>query len=63
MFEFGPVGKVKTAIARGKGGISESMRNTFLVVTVLIITATYTASLQPPKKDKDKEPESARRQK
>ncbi|OMO97022.1 hypothetical protein COLO4_14916 [Corchorus olitorius] len=47
--------KVKIAIARGKGGISESMRNTFLVVTVLIITATYTASLQPPKKDKDKD--------
>ncbi|KAK6228044.1 hypothetical protein SCA6_000384 [Theobroma cacao] len=36
--------------ARGKKGISNEMRNTFLVVTVLIITATYDASLNPPNK-------------
>ncbi|OMO97043.1 hypothetical protein COLO4_14909 [Corchorus olitorius] len=49
-------GKVKTAIVRGRGEISESMRNTFLVVTVLIITATYTASLDPPKKEQQYTP-------
>ncbi|KAA3481746.1 ankyrin repeat-containing protein [Gossypium australe] len=35
--------------SRGKKGIPHEMRNTFLVVTVLIITATYTATLNPPK--------------
>ncbi|OMO97044.1 ankyrin repeat-containing protein [Corchorus olitorius] len=39
----------KTAIARGKRTISDETRNLFLVVTVLIITTTYNASLAPPK--------------
>ncbi|XP_016717873.1 uncharacterized protein [Gossypium hirsutum] len=38
-----------TIASRGKKGIPYEMRNTFLVVTVLIITATYTATLNPPK--------------
>ncbi|WRX12390.1 hypothetical protein QQP08_004877 [Theobroma cacao] len=42
--------KFATMAARGKKGISNEMRNTFLVVTVLIITATYDASLNPPNK-------------
>ncbi|EOY18305.1 Ankyrin repeat-containing protein, putative [Theobroma cacao] len=42
--------KFVTMAARGNKGISNGMRNTFLVVTVLIITATYDASLNPPKK-------------
>ncbi|KAA3481731.1 ankyrin repeat-containing protein [Gossypium australe] len=37
-----------TIASRGKKGIPYEMRNTFLVVTVLIITATYTATLNPP---------------
>ncbi|MBA0880575.1 hypothetical protein Goshw_016769 [Gossypium schwendimanii] len=42
--------KIATIASRGKKGIPYEMRNTFLVVTVLIITATYTATLSPPKK-------------
>ncbi|XP_017985361.1 PREDICTED: ankyrin repeat-containing protein At5g02620-like, partial [Theobroma cacao] len=42
--------KFATMVACGKKGISNEMRNTFLAVTVLIITATYDASLNPPKK-------------
>ncbi|KAK6228038.1 hypothetical protein SCA6_000378 [Theobroma cacao] len=45
--------KFATIAARGKKGISYEMRNAFLVVTVLIITATYDASLNPPKKGDD----------
>ncbi|XP_017648649.1 ankyrin repeat-containing protein BDA1-like [Gossypium arboreum] len=41
--------KFATIASRGKKGIPYEMRNTFLVVTVLIITATYTATLNPPK--------------
>ncbi|TYH51413.1 hypothetical protein ES332_D10G272100v1 [Gossypium tomentosum] len=41
--------KFATMASRGKKGIPHEMRNTFLVVTVLIITATYTATLNPPK--------------
>ncbi|MFQ6646887.1 hypothetical protein Gotur_020584 [Gossypium turneri] len=36
-----------------KKGILHEMRNTFLVVIVLIITTTYNASLNPPKKPDD----------
>ncbi|XP_016723815.1 ankyrin repeat-containing protein BDA1 [Gossypium hirsutum] len=47
-------GSVKDMITkaggRGRKGIPLEMRNTFLVVTVLIITVTYAASLSPPKK-------------
>ncbi|KAK8334121.1 hypothetical protein V6Z11_A10G252300 [Gossypium hirsutum] len=42
--------KFATMAGRGRKGIPLEMRNTFLVVTVLIITATYAASLSPPKK-------------
>ncbi|KAH1045706.1 hypothetical protein J1N35_036490 [Gossypium stocksii] len=42
--------KFATIASRGKKGIPYDMPNTFLVVTVLIITATYDASLNPPKK-------------
>ncbi|MFQ6660575.1 hypothetical protein Gotur_029047, partial [Gossypium turneri] len=41
--------KFATIASRGKKGIPYEMRNTFLVATVLIITATYTATLNPPK--------------
>ncbi|TYH51420.1 hypothetical protein ES332_D10G272800v1 [Gossypium tomentosum] len=41
--------KFATIASRGKKGIPHEMRNTFLVVTVLIITATYNATLTPPK--------------
>ncbi|KAH1045713.1 hypothetical protein J1N35_036497 [Gossypium stocksii] len=42
--------KFATKASRGKKGIPYEMRNTFLVVTVLIITATYNATLSPSKK-------------
>ncbi|TYH51427.1 hypothetical protein ES332_D10G273500v1 [Gossypium tomentosum] len=42
--------KFATMAGRGRKGIPLEMRNTFLVVTVLIITVTYAASLSPPKK-------------
>ncbi|MBA0780757.1 hypothetical protein Gotri_004818, partial [Gossypium trilobum] len=42
--------KFATMAGRGRKGIPLEMRSTFLVVTVLIITATYAASLSPPKK-------------
>ncbi|KAK5795309.1 hypothetical protein PVK06_036570 [Gossypium arboreum] len=38
---------------RGKKGMPHEMRQTFLVVTVLIITITYNASLNPPKTPDD----------
>ncbi|PPS08405.1 hypothetical protein GOBAR_AA12235 [Gossypium barbadense] len=38
---------------RGKKGMPHGMRHTFLVVTVLIITTTYNASLNPPKTPDD----------
>ncbi|XVF75409.1 hypothetical protein PTKIN_Ptkin13bG0186100 [Pterospermum kingtungense] len=44
--------KFATTVARGKKGISNEMRNAFLVVTVLIITTSYDASLNPPNNDK-----------
>ncbi|MFQ6656548.1 hypothetical protein Gotur_026597, partial [Gossypium turneri] len=43
--------KFATIASRGKKGIPHDTRNAFLVVTVLIITATYNATLQPPKQD------------
>ncbi|KAK8540892.1 hypothetical protein V6N13_038634 [Hibiscus sabdariffa] len=46
--------KISTILSRGRKGISNEMRSTFLVVTVLIITATYQASLTPPDKSDDK---------
>ncbi|XP_022764284.1 ankyrin repeat-containing protein BDA1-like [Durio zibethinus] len=42
--------KLATAASRGKEDIPIEMRNAFLVVTVLIITATFDASLNPPSK-------------
>ncbi|TYH51415.1 hypothetical protein ES332_D10G272300v1 [Gossypium tomentosum] len=45
--------KWATRADRGKKGMAHEMRNTFLVVTVLIITTTYEASLNPPKKPDD----------
>ncbi|KAK8514888.1 hypothetical protein V6N13_121836 [Hibiscus sabdariffa] len=45
--------KISTILSRGRKGISNEMRSTFLVVTVLIITATYQASLTPPDKSDD----------
>ncbi|EOY18316.1 Ankyrin repeat-containing protein [Theobroma cacao] len=45
--------KFTTIAARGKKGIPYEMRNAFLVVTVLIITATYDALLNPPEKSDD----------
>ncbi|KHG27154.1 hypothetical protein F383_33720 [Gossypium arboreum] len=45
--------KFATIADRGKKGISPEMLNTFLVVTVLIITTTYDASLNPQKKPDD----------
>ncbi|XP_052478193.1 ankyrin repeat-containing protein BDA1 [Gossypium raimondii] len=45
--------KWATRAGRGKKGMGHEMRNTFLVVTVLIITTTYEASLNPPKKPND----------
>ncbi|XP_052876395.1 uncharacterized protein LOC108451305 [Gossypium arboreum] len=47
------VEKCKTRAGRGKKGMPYEMRNTFLVVTVLIITTTYEASLNPPNKPDD----------
>ncbi|KAK5795275.1 hypothetical protein PVK06_036533 [Gossypium arboreum] len=41
--------KFATIASRVKKGIPYEMRNTFLIVTVLIITATYTATLSPSK--------------
>ncbi|PPD76022.1 hypothetical protein GOBAR_DD27063 [Gossypium barbadense] len=41
---------IRKAGGRGRKGIPLEMRNTFLVVTVLIITATYAAYLNPPNK-------------
>ncbi|KAK8502125.1 hypothetical protein V6N13_038631 [Hibiscus sabdariffa] len=46
--------KVSTVLSRGRKGISNEMRSTFLVVTVLIITATYEAFLNPPDKPDNK---------
>ncbi|KAH1045696.1 hypothetical protein J1N35_036480 [Gossypium stocksii] len=45
--------KWATRAGRGKKVMAHEMRNTFLVVTVLIITTTYDASLNPPKKPDD----------
>ncbi|KAH1045695.1 hypothetical protein J1N35_036479 [Gossypium stocksii] len=45
--------KWATRAGRGKKGMAHEMRNAFLVVTVLIITTTYEASLSPPKKPDD----------
>ncbi|PPD78885.1 hypothetical protein GOBAR_DD24188 [Gossypium barbadense] len=45
--------KWATRAGRGKKGMGHEMRNTFLVVTVLIIITTYEASLNPPKKPND----------
>ncbi|XP_016676556.2 ankyrin repeat-containing protein BDA1-like [Gossypium hirsutum] len=42
--------KIATMAGRGRKGIPLEMRNTFLVVIVLIIIATYAASLSPPEK-------------
>ncbi|MBA0665296.1 hypothetical protein Goklo_005171 [Gossypium klotzschianum] len=40
--------KLETKTGRLKNGISYEMRNTFLIVIVLLITTTYEASLNPP---------------
>ncbi|TYH51432.1 hypothetical protein ES332_D10G273800v1 [Gossypium tomentosum] len=45
--------KWATRSGGGKKGMPHEMRNTFLVVTVLIITTTYEASLNPPKTPDD----------
>ncbi|KAK5795306.1 ankyrin repeat-containing protein BDA1-like [Gossypium arboreum] len=45
--------KWATRAGGGKKGMPHEMRNTFLVVTVLIITTTYEASLNPPKTPDD----------
>ncbi|MBA0871651.1 hypothetical protein Goshw_028662 [Gossypium schwendimanii] len=45
--------KLGTKTGRLKRGISYKMRNTFLVVVVLLITITYEASLNPPKMPDD----------
>ncbi|PPR83806.1 hypothetical protein GOBAR_AA36909 [Gossypium barbadense] len=42
--------KIAIMAGRGRKGIPLEMRNTFLVVIVLIIIATYAASLSPPEK-------------
>ncbi|KAK5795289.1 hypothetical protein PVK06_036549 [Gossypium arboreum] len=42
--------KWATRLGQYKKGMAHEMRNTFLVATVLIITTTYEASLNPPKK-------------
>ncbi|KAK8514889.1 hypothetical protein V6N13_121837 [Hibiscus sabdariffa] len=46
--------KFATTAGRGRKGIPHEMRNMFLVVLVLIITASYDASLNPPKKVENK---------
>ncbi|MBA0780753.1 hypothetical protein Gotri_004816 [Gossypium trilobum] len=45
--------KLETKTGRLKNGISYEMRNTFLVVIVLLITTTYEPSLNPPKMPDD----------
>ncbi|XP_017604495.1 ankyrin repeat-containing protein BDA1-like [Gossypium arboreum] len=45
--------KCATRAGREKNGMPYEIRNTFLVVTVLIITTTYEASLNPPKMSDD----------
>ncbi|KAL1079934.1 hypothetical protein V6Z11_D10G254800 [Gossypium hirsutum] len=48
--------KLETKTGRLKNGISYEMRNTLLIVIVLLITTTYEPSLNPPKMSYDSPP-------